>query len=140
MEIRDMVRMANQIAGFFAAYPHDQAVKDLMARVAQMYSTDIQLAGAFAQVMGQQGMAMGAEGGLGFAGLARQAGMFLSDPKGPRVAWLEADGWDTHTQQAPRLSRLLGLLDDGLAALRQALGAHWGQTTVLVMTPGKGLV
>ncbi len=28
MEIRDMVRMANQIAGFFAAYPHDQAVKD----------------------------------------------------------------------------------------------------------------
>ena len=60
--------------------------------------------------------------------------MFLSDQKGPRVAWLEADGWDTHTQQAPRLSRLLGLLDDGLAALREALGAHWGQTTVLVMT------
>ena len=28
MEIRDMVRMANQIASFFAAYPHDQAVKD----------------------------------------------------------------------------------------------------------------
>ena len=108
--------------------------QDLMARVAQMYSTDIQLAGAFAQVMGQQGMAMGAQGGPGFAGLARQAGMFLSDPKGPRVAWLEADGWDTHTQQAPRLTRLLGLLDDGLAALREALGAHWGQTSVLVVT------
>ena len=28
MEIRDMVRMANQIASFFKAYPHDQAVKD----------------------------------------------------------------------------------------------------------------
>ena len=28
METRDMVRMANQIASFFAAYPHDQAVKD----------------------------------------------------------------------------------------------------------------
>jgi formate dehydrogenase subunit delta len=28
METRDMVRMANQIAGFFAAYPHDEAVKE----------------------------------------------------------------------------------------------------------------
>ncbi len=28
METPDMVRMANQIASFFAAYPHDQAVKD----------------------------------------------------------------------------------------------------------------
>ena len=28
METRDMVRMANQIASFFKAYPHDQAVKD----------------------------------------------------------------------------------------------------------------
>ena len=28
MELRDMVRMANQIADFNKAYPHDQAVKD----------------------------------------------------------------------------------------------------------------
>ena len=29
MEIRDMVRMANQIAAFFASYPHDEAVKEI---------------------------------------------------------------------------------------------------------------
>ena len=28
MEVDDMVRMANQIAGFFRGYPHDQAVKE----------------------------------------------------------------------------------------------------------------
>jgi formate dehydrogenase subunit delta len=28
MELRDMVRMANQIADFFGAYPEDEAVKE----------------------------------------------------------------------------------------------------------------
>ena len=28
MEIRDMLRMANQIADFFRSYPHDDAVKE----------------------------------------------------------------------------------------------------------------
>jgi formate dehydrogenase subunit delta len=30
MEKHDMVRMANQIAGFFAAYPHDEAVRETL--------------------------------------------------------------------------------------------------------------
>jgi len=111
---------------------------DLMARVAQMYSDDAALHTAFAQAMGQQDLAMGAEkgaqGSAGFSQLARQAGVFLSAPKGPRVAWLEAGGWDTHTQQGPRLQRLLTALDEGLGALRAALGSHWAKTTVLVMT------
>jgi uncharacterized protein (DUF1501 family) len=108
--------------------------QDLMTRVAQMYSSDAQLHNAFTQAMGQQDMAVGAESAAGFTNLAKQAGAFLSDPKGPRVAWLEAGGWDTHTQQGPRLIRLLGALDEGLGALRTALGAHWSHTTVLVMT------
>ena len=108
--------------------------QDLMARVGQMYRDDPQLAAAFGQAMGQQDMSMGADGGTGFAGLAKQAGSFLADPKGPRVAWLEAGGWDTHTNQASRLTRLLTGLDDGLGALREGLGAHWAHTTVLVMT------
>ena len=108
--------------------------QDLMTRVSQMYRDDAQLATAFGQAMGQQDMGMGADGGAGFAGLARQAGSFLADPKGPRVAWLEAGGWDTHTNQASRLTRLLSGLDDGLGALREGLGAHWAHTTVLVMT------
>ena len=110
--------------------------QDLMMRVAQMYRDDIPLANALSQAMGQQDMAMGmgADHGRGLIGLARQAGKFLSDPKGPRVAWLEAGGWDTHTQQAGRLGRLLPSLDEALAELRSALGQHWLTTTVLVMT------
>ena len=30
MATHDIVRMANQIAGFFAAYPHDEAVKETL--------------------------------------------------------------------------------------------------------------
>ena len=33
MEIRDLVRMANQIAGFFAAYPHDEAVRETIYHI-----------------------------------------------------------------------------------------------------------
>jgi formate dehydrogenase subunit delta len=33
MEARDMVRMANQIAGFFSAYPHDEAVKETVYHI-----------------------------------------------------------------------------------------------------------
>ncbi len=108
--------------------------QDLMTRVAQMYSDDVQLANALSQAMGQNDMGMGANDGPGLTGLARQAGKFLSDPKGPRVAWLEAGGWDTHTQQAGRLGRLLPSLDEALSALRNTLGLNWASTTVLVMT------
>ena len=72
--------------------------------------------------------------GAGFIALAHQAGRLLAADEGPSVAWLDSSGWDTHTQQAGRLSRLLPDLDKGLAALRSSLGARWATTTVLVMT------
>jgi formate dehydrogenase subunit delta len=33
MDVRDLIRMANQIAGFFAAYPHEQAVKETVYHI-----------------------------------------------------------------------------------------------------------
>ena len=108
--------------------------QDLMIRVAQMYDGDDSLSNALSQAMDQQNMAMGSDDGPGLIGLARQAGLFLSDPNGPLVAWLEAGGWDTHTQQAGRMGRLLPNLDEALLALRNALGQHWASTSVLVMT------
>ncbi|MDT7838790.1 DUF1501 domain-containing protein [Aquabacterium sp. OR-4] len=120
---------------------------DLLARVGQLYGDDRALADAWAKALQQQGLAreagMAAGAGIagmdagqanGLAALARQAGAFLSAERGARVAWLEAGGWDTHTQQAGRLQRQLAALDDGLAALRSALGPHWARTSVLVMT------
>lgn len=117
---------------------------DLMARIAQTYQGDPALAGLLDQALLQRdtlgagtreaGMGGGAGSAAAFAGLARQAGRFLAEPGGPDVAWLDFDGWDTHTQQASRLQRQLGALDSGLAALRESLGERWADTTVLVMT------
>ncbi len=33
MEVKDMVRMANQIAGFFKSYGHDEAVKETATHI-----------------------------------------------------------------------------------------------------------
>ena len=107
---------------------------DLLARVAELYRDDTLLRQAFAQSMAQQGMAAQAATDNSMVGLARQAGSFLAAAQGPRLAWLETDGWDTHTQQAGRLGRQLAALDEGLAALREGLAAQWARTTVLVMT------
>ena len=116
--------------------------EDLLARVGRLYEADAALQAAWGRALAQQGMnqmaagmmmAPGANAGS-FAALARQAGQFLAAEQGPRVAWLESGGWDTHTQQAGRLQRQLAGLDEGLAALREGLGAQWARSTVLVMT------
>ncbi len=72
-----------------------------------------------------------------FPALAAAAGRLLSAPDGPRIAALEIGGWDTHAGQARRLAAKGGplrQLDQGLVALREALGDAWGETAVLVMT------
>jgi uncharacterized protein (DUF1501 family) len=66
--------------------------------------------------------------------LARAAGELLGAADGPRIAALELGGWDTHAEQANRLSGPLKQLDNGLVALKTALGPAWAQTAVLVMT------
>jgi uncharacterized protein (DUF1501 family) len=119
------------------------ADEDLLARMARLYDGDPALARSFARAREQAtglpaGMDASAGGGRRdgspFAERARQAGQFLAPDDGPSVAWLEADGWDTHIQQSARLNRLLPALDQGLLALRDALGPRWSSTTVLVMT------
>jgi uncharacterized protein (DUF1501 family) len=110
--------------------------QDTLDRIAAMYADDVPLASALAQAMEQQDKSMGPEAstGAGLTVLAKQAGAFLSAPRGPRVAWLEVGGWDTHSQQSARLGRMLPALDEALAGLRESLSVHWATTTVLVMT------
>lgn len=115
---------------------------DWLDRVARMYGDDPRLAAAFGQAREQRLGAMGdlersemSAGGAGnFVALAAQAGRLLAAPGGPSVAWLDVNGWDTHTQQAARLTRLFGGLDQGLAGLRAALGERWSTTALLVLT------
>jgi uncharacterized protein (DUF1501 family) len=117
---------------------------DWLDRVARLYGDDPQLAARFRQAREQRLGAMGATGETGgsemsagggnFPALAAQAGRVLAASGGPSVAWLDVNGWDTHTQQVGRLSRLLEGLDTGLAGLRSALGERWSDTAVLVIT------
>jgi uncharacterized protein (DUF1501 family) len=101
--------------------------QDTLDRIVAMYADDVPLASALAQAMAQQDKSMGAEPstGAGLTALAKQAGAFLSAPRGPRVAWLEVGGWDTHSQQTARLGRLLPALDEALAAKSSPIGRGW---------------
>jgi uncharacterized protein (DUF1501 family) len=75
--------------------------------------------------------------GLGVTPLAAAAARFLAAPSGPRIAVLDAGGWDTHQNQGaaqgPLAQRLRGL-DAGLQTLKTELGVHWRDTTVVVVT------
>jgi uncharacterized protein (DUF1501 family) len=66
--------------------------------------------------------------------LARAAGQMLAAQAGPRVAALEINGWDTHTDQHNRLKGQLAVLDCALAELKAGLGDCWRQTAVLAVT------
>jgi uncharacterized protein (DUF1501 family) len=116
---------------------------DLFARVAELNAADPVTGPAIAEGLRVRGYATGtlgedaairpAQGGA-FRALALAAGRLLSQADGPRVAAFELSGWDTHAQQANRLNGPLAQLDEGLAALKEALGAHWRRSAVLVVT------
>jgi uncharacterized protein (DUF1501 family) len=69
-----------------------------------------------------------------FAEVAGAAAKFLANPDGPRVGALALDGWDTHNNEGPRLSPLLGALDAALAAIETGMGAAWSETVVTLIT------
>ena len=114
---------------------------DLYARIAAMNAADPVIGPAIAEGLRDRGFSGGVLAGVekpknayGFPALAGMAGKLLAAADGPRVAALELGGWDTHAGQMRRLEGPLGQLDAGLGALKEALGAVWGQTAVLVMT------
>lgn len=66
---------------------------------------------------------------------AALAGKLLKSEDGPRIAVLEASGWDTHWNQGKmdgRLARGFSGLASGLSVLAGALGPAWKDTVVLV--------
>jgi uncharacterized protein (DUF1501 family) len=62
---------------------------------------------------------------------------FLMAKDGPRIAVLEAGGWDTHANQGAStgsLANRLAGLDAGLIELHDGLGSTWSATVVAVVT------
>ncbi len=107
---------------------------DLLARVALLYQRDPLLHPLWSAAMETRNMATKGERGQDPAALGKLAATFLARANGPRIAMIETSGWDTHTQQAARLARLLGGFDAMLAAMRDGLGQSWAKTTILVAT------
>jgi uncharacterized protein (DUF1501 family) len=65
------------------------------------------------------------------------AARFLVADNGPRIAVLEAGGWDTHANQGAAtgaLTNRFAALDASIAALRDGLGDTWNRTVVAIVT------
>ena len=120
-----------------------QADPELPQRLTDLYAhTDPLLARVLAEGIQTGKIASGldvkARGGPGdpngMEQMATGAARLLAQPEGPRIAALAFDGWDTHAQELPRLSRLLGGLDSSFAAFEKEMGPAWKDTVIVAMT------
>lgn len=122
-----------------------------LARVRALYTNDPVLLASLASAMDLQNKAqaamddpsarkpgMGANGSYGdLTPLFSGAGKLLAAADGPRVAVLDASGWDTHFNQGAndgQLARRLQALDQGVDALKTALGPAWNKTAIVMAT------
>jgi uncharacterized protein (DUF1501 family) len=118
--------------------------EDLMTRLSALYADDaflgprLESALAADRMAGVSGSPMGKGGRRDqFLALAEAAGRLLGNDPGPRIAVVEAGGWDTHANQGREsggLAQRLGRLDKGIAKLADTLGPAWQETVVLVVT------
>jgi uncharacterized protein (DUF1501 family) len=119
---------------------------DTLQRIADLYSTDQYFASRLQSALAADSVAGEGEG-MGGAGrrdplnalnaVAAAAGKFLAAADGPRIAVLEATGWDTHANQGAergQLANRLSGLDQALNSLRTSLAGAWARSAVLVVT------
>lgn len=119
------------------------ADSDTLQRVADLYSTDPQLATRLQSALSASDMAgVSMQGGgrdpLGqFNTVAAAAGHLLGPTSASRIAVIELNGWDTHANQGADTGQLfnrLQALDRGLDTLRNSLGPAWSRTAIMVVT------
>ncbi len=122
----------------------------LLQRLQPLYAADPRLAGTFVRAVARRqdsgiarsgtGMAPGgtdAHAGRTRGGLPLMmgaAGDFMGRTDGPRVAFVEDEGWDTHANEAFIVTRKIAELDAGLQAFQHAIGPTWGRTVLVVAT------
>jgi len=126
---------------------------ELITRLRDLYSDDTTLSARLDEATRMEAladgeapaagaMAGGSEAARPYGGgrlkaIAETAGRMIAAPDGPRIAVLDATGWDTHAGEGGaqgQLAARLGGLDQVLDALRRGLGAEWPRTAVLVCT------
>lgn len=108
----------------------------LLQRLQGLYAHDRALAENFQRAIANQDMAavQGAGGKGRMAAATAAAATFMSQPSGPRIAFVEDSGWDTHAGQAAILKNKLTELDNGLRAFHDGAQGIWDKTVVVVVT------
>ena len=118
-----------------ALYARDAVLKDAL-------SSAMSLQAAAANAMDDPSSKMIARGAAGggnnLTPLFQGAGRLLAAPDGPRVATLEASGWDTHVAEGAadgQLARRLQALDAAIDAMKTVMGPQvWNRTAVVMAT------
>ena len=110
----------------------------LMQRLQVLYAADPALAPTFAKLAGDDAGAMaGARSGRRGGRLPLMLGAaakFMAQANGPRIAFVEDTGWDTHGNEAGILANKLKELDEGLAAFHAGAQPIWNNTVVVVVS------
>jgi uncharacterized protein (DUF1501 family) len=133
--------------GSYAPEGPSHTPPDLYARIAALNATDKLLGPAIAEGLKADvydASVLSDDAGFqpgdttkrsgGFPLVAAEVGALLAAAGGPRIAAFQLEGWDTHGNQLHSLIKPLTGLDQGLVALKTALGPAWDHTMVLVMT------
>lgn len=126
------------VSSWWPGLPRDVS-PGLLRRLAPLYAREPSLAMAYEQA------ALAAEGGMEAGAALRpeqgplpalmaKAGGMMAAADGPRIAFVEDSGWDSHGNQANQLARKFGELDAGVRSLHAALGAAWRETVLVVAT------
>ncbi len=124
----------------WAESPLPKASEDFLKRLAYTYRHDALFARALAEAQGSMSPAMEPAAyrrsmrGKAVVTAAKAAAELLVRDDGPRVAVMEAQGWDTHFGQKRRLTGLFEQLSTGLVTLKDGLGDHWRRTAIIVVS------
>ena len=115
--------------------PLPDAVNPILLQSLQpLYVADSRLAVAFERAIDNQGLDMIGGSGGRLAQMMGTAASFMTRAAGPRLAFVEDSGWDTHANQGAILQRKLKELDTGLRAFHDRTGPAWARSVVVVLS------
>ncbi|WP_157216018.1 DUF1501 domain-containing protein [Flavisphingomonas formosensis] len=128
----------NTVASFEPA-PVGRINQPLLDKVSALYADDAQLHPLWEEAVDTRKLAYDIQQGEPKTAtqaerLARLTTGFLKAPNGPRIAMIETQQWDTHTQQISRLKNQLSQFDLLLTGLQAGLGDMWKNTLVIAAT------
>lgn len=101
-----------------------------------LYAADPALAATFAGIdPGMEGSGGSSRrGGMRLPQAMAAAAKFMSAANGPRIAFVEDTGWDTHNGEQAVLDRKLAELNAGVQAFHDGAQSIWKHTVVAIVT------